>query len=246
LGQDSAERQFDLSEVQRIQQRKKIDKRLVTVATILLSILSVMVIIYFWDEIENARRYGYWGAAFISVLGGITIVPAPSFLVIFTLGHVLDPVRIGAISGIGEAIGGITVYLTGAGGKNIWSRFYSREQFVYDEVSASFRKITPTTRGFRAKYQQFYNWVEKQMQRRGSLAIFASAAVIMGPYYPVGLAAGSLRIGLKKFFLLSWAGKTVKGMAVAFAGYFGLNIITNWIEWFHNLPPSPPSIGGLF
>ena len=246
MGQEKDTEQFNLAEVQRIQHRKKIDRRLVLAATILLTALSVMVIIYFWDEIENARRYGYWGALFISVLGGITIVPAPSFLVIFTLGHVLDPLRIGAISGIGEAVGGITVYLTGAGGKNIWSRFYSKDQFVYDEVNASFQRITPQPKGFRAKYQQFYHWVEKQMQRRGSIAIFASAAVIMGPYYPVGLAAGSLRIGLKKFFLLSWAGKTVKGMAVAFAGYFGLQVLTNWIEWFHNLPPAPPSIGGLF
>jgi membrane protein YqaA with SNARE-associated domain len=246
LGQENASSQLDLVQFQKLQQQKNIDRRLVIVATALLTALSVLVIIYFWEEIENARRYGYWGALFISVLGGITIVPAPSFLVIFTLGHVLDPIRIGAISGIGEAIGGITVYLTGAGGKNIWSRFYSREQFVYDEVSSSFQKITSSPKGFRARYQKFYSWVEKQMQRRGSMAIFASAAIIMGPYYPVGLAAGSLRIGLKKFFLLSWAGKTVKGMTVAFAGYFGLHVITNWIEWFQNLPPAPPSIGGLF
>jgi membrane protein YqaA with SNARE-associated domain len=207
--------------------------------------LSILVVIYFWDEIENARRYGYWGAFMISILGGITIVPAPSFFVIFTLGHVLDPLRIGLISGVGEAIGGITVYLTGAGGKNIWSRFYSKEQFVYDEVSSSFQRISPQPKGFRAKYQQFYSWIEKQMKRRGSIAIFASAAVIMGPYYPVGLAAGSLRIGLKKFVLLSWAGKTVKGMTIAYAGYFGLHILRNWIEWLQSLAPTPPPIGGI-
>jgi len=246
LGQENNGSQLDLARIQELQHRKKVDRYLLIAIAALVTALSILIIIYFWEEIENARRYGYWGALLISVLGGITIVPAPSFLVIFTLGHVLDPVRIGAVSGIGEAIGGITVYLTGAGGKNIWSRFYSREQIVYGEVSSSFQKITPTPRGFRARYQRFYRWVEKQMHRRGSLAIFASSAIIMGPYYPVGLAAGSLRIGLKKFFLLSWAGKTVKGMTVAFAGYFGLQVLTNWIEWMRNLPPTPPSIGGLF
>ena len=242
MTEDSTDLQLATSQVSEAKPKRKVERYLVIAIGALVMALSVLLIIYFWDQIENAETYGYLGGFLVSILGGVTIIPAPSFLVIFTLGHALDPVRIGALSGIGEAIGGITVYLTGAGGKNIWSWFRSKEQPVYQEVSSSFEELTPRPRGFRAKYQRFYKWIEKQMERRGSVAIFASAAVIMGPYYVVGLAAGSLRIGLKKFFLLSWAGKTAKGVTVAFAGYFGLHILLSWIRWIQSLFPATPNL----
>ena len=241
MTEDSTDSQLATSQVSEARPKRKVERYLIIAIGALVMALTVLVIIYFWDRIEDAGKFGYWGGFLVSALGGVTIIPAPSFLVIFTLGHVLDPVRIGALSGIGEAIGGITVYLTGAGGKNILSWFRSREEPVYQEVSSSFEELTPRPRGFRAKYQAFYKWVERQMKRRGSLAIFTSSAVIMGPYYVVGLTAGSLRFGLKKFFLLSWAGKTVKGFTVAFAGYFGLHVLLNWIKWIQSLfPPVPP------
>ena len=46
---------------------------------------------------------------------------------------------------------------------------------------------------------------------------------------PAGLAAGSLRMGLVKFFLISWAGKTVRFLYIAYAGYWGLQFILKWI-----------------
>ena len=241
MTEDSTDSQLATSQVGEAKPKRKVERYLIIAIGALVMALSVLLIIYFWDQIESARTYGYLGGFLISILGGVTIIPAPSFLVIFTLGHALDPVRIGALSGIGEAIGGITVYLTGAGGKTIWSWLRTREEPVYQEFSSSFDELTPRPRGFRAKYQRFYKWIEKQMQRRGSLAIFVSSAVIMGPFYVVGLAAGSLRIGLKKFFLVSWAGKTVKGFTVAFAGYFGLHVLLHWIRWIQSFFPAVPT-----
>ena len=242
MTQDSEGSSSSTAQAKEMRQKRKLERYLVITIIVLVAALVIITIIHFWDKIQHIGAYGYLGAFLVSILGGVNIIPAPSFLVIFTLGHLLDPVRIGALSGIGEAVGGITVYLTGAGGKNIWSWFRSQEEPVYREVSTSFQELTPAPRGIRAKYQAFYNWVGRQMQRRGSLAIFASSAVIMGPYYVVGLAAGSLRIGLGKFFLLSWAGKTVKGFTVAFLGYFGLHVLLNWIQWIKGLTPA---VGGL-
>jgi len=50
----------------------------------------------------------------------------------------------------------------------------------------------------------------------------ASFLTIIGA---AGLAAGSLRMGLLRFFLISWAGKTVRYLYVAVAGYYGLEFI---------------------
>jgi len=41
-------------------------------------------------------------------------------------------------------------------------------------------------------------------------------------FYPAALTAGALKFGIRRFFLICWAGKTIKGISVAAAGYWGL------------------------
>ena len=67
------------------------------------------------------------------------------------------------------------------------------------------------------------------MQRRGSLTVFLMSAITNPLFYPFALTVGTLRFGLAKFFLLCWAGKTVKGIAIAHIGYFGLGYLLRWI-----------------
>jgi hypothetical protein len=46
---------------------------------------------------------------------------------------------------------------------------------------------------------------------------------VLNPFfYPAALAAGALRFGLKRYLLICSAGKIIKGMTVAYAGYWGL------------------------
>ncbi len=60
------------------------------------------------------------------------------------------------------------------------------------------------------------------MERRGWLVLFVLASVLNPFFYPAALAAGALRFGVKRYFIITWAGKTIKGMTVAYAGYWGL------------------------
>ena len=150
--------------------------------------------------------------------------------VVFTLGHVWNPVYVGLLSGLGEALGGITVYLTGAGGGAIWSKLRSGQQAIYDQPSSGHDSPTPVETEVWSKGQTFYNrlvgWVG---QRRSSWVVFIVSAMVISPFYFAGLAAGTLGMGLKRFFLLSWAGKTVRGLIIAFAGYWGLHFLLQWI-----------------
>jgi uncharacterized membrane protein YdjX (TVP38/TMEM64 family) len=73
----------------------------------------------------------------------------------------------------------------------------------------------------KAAYTRMLGWVE----RRGSLTLFALSAVLNPFFYPAALAAGALRFGIKRYFLICWAGKTIKGITVAAAGYWGLGAI---------------------
>lgn len=203
---------------------------LISGISLLLTVLLAAAIAYFWEEIRQAKGYGYLGAFLVSILGGITVIPAPSLLVIFTLGHRLNPVYVGLVSGLGEALGGITVYLTGAGVGTILSRIRSTRQTLEHQPGRHYDIVRPVQSQFWSKGEAFYNRLAEWVGGRGgSWVVFIASAVIISPFYFAGLAAGSLRMGLLRFFLVSWAGKTIKGLTVAFAGYGGLYLLLRWI-----------------
>jgi len=199
----------------------------------LLTVLLVVAVVYFWDEMRVESlgyQYGYAGGFLVGILGGITIIPIPSLLVIFTLGGVLNPVYVGLISGLGEALGGITVYLTGAGGGARWSRLRSRQQAFYDQPRPGYDIVTPVQSKLQSRWQNFYDRLAGSVGRQGSSwLVFVVSAMVFSPFYFAALAAGSLHMGLKRFFLASWAGKTIKGLIVAYAGYWGLHFLLQWI-----------------
>ncbi|MBN2463113.1 MAG: VTT domain-containing protein [Dehalococcoidia bacterium] len=167
-----------------------------------LTIVSCVAAVVYWDYISQAQHYGYLGAFVISILAGATVfVPIPGALVVFTLGSVLNPALVGIVSGLGEAIGSIGIYLSGWGGQkavqNLKSKFVDR----------------------------FTDWI----RRRGEIAVFLMSAILNPLFYPFTAIAGMLRFGLAKFFFLCWAGKALKNTAIAYLGYFGLRSILRWV-----------------
>jgi len=196
----------------------------------LLTVLLVIAIIYFWEQIQQAKGYGYVGGFLVSILGGVTVIPVPSLLVTFALGRALNPAYVGLVSGLGEALGGITIYLTGAGAETIWSRLRSKEQTFERRLGLGDDVTRPVQSQFWSKGEAFYNrLVNWTGGRGGSWVVFIVAAMPLSPFYFAGLAAGTLKMGLLRFFLVSWAGKTIKGLIIAFAGFGGLYFLPQWI-----------------
>ncbi len=177
---------------------------------IILTVLLALAVVLYWEEVRALGHYGYLGAFIISVFGGATILaPVPMTPVVFALGTVmapsfapyLGPVFVGAAAGLGETIGGLSIYMTGYGGGT-----------ALQDMKQG--KIKST-------YTRMLRWVEK----RGSLILFVLSAVLNPFFYPAALAAGALRFGIKRYFLICLAGKTIKGITVAAAGYWGLGSI---------------------
>ncbi|MFC2067644.1 VTT domain-containing protein [Chloroflexota bacterium] len=171
------------------------------------TLVMAIAVVYFWEFVNELQGYGYLGAFFISILGGATIViPVPMLAVVFALGGVMKPtfgplfgpVLVGAAAGLGETLGALTIYMTGFGGGAVLIR----------------------SRG--GKLQAVYTRMILWMEQRGSLVLFLLSAVLNPFFYPAALAAGALRFGMRKYFIICWAGKTIKGLTVAFAGYWGL------------------------
>lgn len=166
---------------------------------VVLSLLMAVAVVYFWEYAQALKGYGYLGAFFISILGGATIIiPVPMLAVVFALGGVLTPYWVGVAAGLGETVGALIIYMTGHGGGAALSNI------KYGKIQAA--------------YSRLMHW----MERRGSWTLFILSAVLNPFFYPAALAAGAMRFGLRRYFLICLAGKLIKGITVAYAGYWGL------------------------
>jgi membrane protein DedA with SNARE-associated domain len=157
-----------------------------------------LLIIYHRSYIEQIAHWGYIGCFFINILAsGTLVMPGFGLVLTFTLGGVLNPAIVGAVAGIGEATGAVGAYFTGYAGRGL----------------------------FRDSNSSFYLRFSNLIDRHGSKAVFFIACVISPIYYPFAVLLGTLRFGWIRFFLATWAGRTVKNMALAYLGYFGLGSI---------------------
>lgn len=182
----------------------------VGIGGILITVVVVVVVICFWEQVRALEHYGYLGAFVISVFGGATIIaPIPMTPVVFALGTVMKPafapymgpIFVGIAAGLGETLGGISIYMTGYGGGT------ALHDMKEGKIKSAYKRMT--------------GWVE----RRGSLTLFILSAVVNPFFYPAALAAGALRFGIRRYFFICLTGKTIKGITVASAGYWGLGSI---------------------
>jgi membrane protein DedA with SNARE-associated domain len=174
-----------------------------SIVGVILTVLMFVAIIYFDEQINEMKEWGYIGAFIISILGGSTIIiPVPGLAVMVALASAMkDPWHVALLgfAGVaGEMIGAVLIYMTGHGaGKAISSNKHGAVQKAYDKM---------------------LNFI----RRRGGWALFAVAAIINPFYYPAAFACGALRMEIKKYLIISLLGKIIKVMSVVYIGYFGL------------------------
>jgi len=166
-----------------------------------ITLLLIGAVIYFREFIHSLGGYGYLGAFLISIFGGATVIaPVPMLPTVFALGGIMEyPMLVGVAAALGEVIGALIIYMTG----------YSGRTFLHDSR--------------RGKFQSFYLRVMRLVERRGSLTLFVLSSVANPFFYPAALAAGASRFSIPRYLLICSAGKTIKGMTVAYAGYWGLS-----------------------
>ena len=164
------------------------------------TVLMALAVVYFRSFLRELEGLGYFGAFLISILGGATIIiPVPMLAVVFALGGIMKYTwLVGLSAGMGELVGALIIYLTGHGAG------------------------TALVHSKHGKIQAAYERLMGLMERRGSITLFILAAVVNPFFYPAALAAGAMRFGIRKYFLICFAGKIIKGMTVVYAGYWGL------------------------
>ncbi len=171
---------------------------------LVITLLLCVAVVFYWEYIQRLQNYGYLGVFIISFFAGsILILPVPYVAVVFTLGGVLNPALVGATSALGMTLGGVTIYLTGYTGHKLLPNID-----VNDNI-----------------YSRIANWA----RRRGAITVFVMSAVFNPFFIPMAIIMGMLRFHLWKFFLLTWAGNTIKNLIIAYAGYLGLRSLLRFL-----------------
>ncbi len=178
---------------------------LIVLSALAMIAIAVLAVVY-REQVRDFDQYGYLGAFVVSVMSGATvIVYVPGVPVVFALGGILHyPFLVGIAAGLGEGLGAFTSYGAGRGGHGLLSEKQLQNKY----------------------FQRVQTW----MTRRGYLTVFLASAVFNPFFVAVGATAGAMRMPPWKFYLVCAAGKAVKGIYVAYFGYYGLRYI---LEWFH-------------
>lgn len=172
-------------------------ERRLTLARIMALFIVIGLSIFIFtirDQAEDLAIYGYPGIFVLSFMAYATVLlPAPGVAVVFTMGSVFNPVGVALAAGTGAALGELSGYLAGFSG-----------QAVVERVEV---------------YERLTRW----MRNNGSLTVFILAA-IPNPFFDLaGVAAGSLKMPVVRFFIFCWMGEVVKMGIFAFAGASTLN-----------------------
>lgn len=183
-------------------------------------VIAIIVFLFFFFS-ENqgflhnlVKTYGILGLFFGSMLANATVLlPIPFDAVVFLVGT--DPslvglggfwlfglLVLGLLVGFGAAIGESTAYFVGLFG-----------------IKAA-EKIT------NSKFAQAEQ-IRKKISSQGMAFIFLGA-LIPFPFDLVGISAGVMQYSFPKFFIATFAGKSLRAFLVALAGYLGLAIIARF------------------
>lgn len=168
------------------------------VATRLLLLLIILLLAFylyrFRQQAERFAVYGYPGIFLATLLANATVfLPAPGVAVVFAMGGVFHPVGVALAASLGGALGELSGYLAGFSG-----------QVVLQEGP---------------KYQRVSGWV----RRYGHYAILLLAAVPNPLFDVAGVAAGIVKMPLRRFFFFCWLGQLLKMFFFAYAGRYSVD-----------------------
>lgn len=172
---------------------------LVPSALLLLVIGASVALFVYRDVVSEVGHWGYLGAFIIGLVANATVIfPMPGLLLLFSLGASFNPVLVGLAGAFGGAIGEMSGYAAGYGGKKLIGR------------NATLRRAAV--------------W----MRKYGSAAVFLFALLPVLPLDVAGLAAGALRFPVWKFLLAAFAGKAVLYVGLTAATAWGWEIVGHW------------------
>jgi membrane protein YqaA with SNARE-associated domain len=177
------------------------------VGVALLMTAFAIAFFYFGADTSNLKSWGYAGVFVINLVGAASILlPSPAAASVFGGGALLDDLLgvpaflwVGLIAGLGETLGEFSGYAAGYGGRIVFES--------------------------RPEYERVRSW----MERHGMVSMFL-LSVFPNPLFDLaGVAAGAVRMPVRRFFTSVLAGKVVKDTYLAAIGGLGASFFAHLI-----------------
>jgi len=184
----------------------------ITIAACVLAIVYRNEIAQYFD----IAKYGLVGIVILAFVAAssfsITAIPVPYWVVTFIAPSILAPqfgilapVYVGLLTGLGASLGQFLTFLIGYGGRGFSEKLTRRfSSTVYDRAVA---------------------W----MKKRGGWAVFFMSVMANPLHLPMTLAIAALKYPPYLFFIFTFLGVGLKSLVLAFAGYFGMNTLYEWM-----------------
>jgi uncharacterized membrane protein YdjX (TVP38/TMEM64 family) len=145
------------------------------------------------DRAAELAVYGYPGIFMVALISNATVLfPAPGLAIVFGMAGVFHPLGVAFAAACGAAIGEITGFLAGIGGRTVVER------------------------------TDIYIRLEPFVRKYGAIAIIVLAAIPNPFFDLASIAAGALKLPFWKFFLAAWVGQLIKMTIIAYAGSLSL------------------------
>lgn len=159
------------------------------------------------------QSFGYLGVFASSLLGSATILfPVPSFIIVAAAGAMMNPFLVAVAAALGSAIGELTGYAVGFGGRKLALIRKNKHLQSSFEMMEKWFEASLTTFGRRFRLHL------------GFVLIFIFAATPL-PDDIIGLFCGAVKYDVRKFFLATLAGKFILSLVLAYAGFYGIDFI---------------------
>jgi membrane protein YqaA with SNARE-associated domain len=179
----------------------------IRIGVLLLMIVLSIGIYMIRDQVQTLQRLGYPGIFGLNLVSsGSIAVPIPALPVVFGMAALKTPhgapvfnaFWVGVAAALGATLGELSGYAAGFSGQGV----------------AENTKI----------YRRLHEWTE-----RYGLWTIAFVALVPNPFFDfAGIAAGTLRMGLRRFLLATFIGKLGKMLIVAYGGAYSIG----WVAQF--------------
>lgn len=147
-----------------------------------------------WAE-KISLSFGYLGIFLISFIASASIfLPVPAFILVFIFGGILNPFLIGIFAGAGCALGELSGYFLGRGGRKIIEK----------------------------KYKKGLDKYKKLLKPKIMFPVIILFAATPLPDDVVGIVCGMIKYDIKKFLISSFIGKLIMNTAIALGGYYSI------------------------
>ena len=153
------------------------------------------------DE-QRVEQFGLIGAFIINLTSSATVIlPAPGLLIILGMAEIIDPWRLGVVTGIAGGLGAGTAYLAGVVGRDAMSE----ENKIKMRLTALFNS------------------------RWGAVLLFMGNLIPFAPGDALSAIAGVSRFPIVPFFIYVTVATIIKMIGFAWLGRLAPDIASTWL-----------------